>query len=448
VRKTVTKEFREKVRAKYKGLDNNPAYWSLIRELIFKNNTYGSHGLILLQHEKLAGFNKKHPSNFNSGKFLQAFKHDVLSGFEYSDYQALDKCRTVVNTGIDAEVYDWVKEMGDKREVFFETGWKVNGKSIQACYQEDLEAIESVKHLIHCEEARYIENYHNSKTTHKFSSKVRANYNEASRLIETYRVTNEEDLYIVQKEVLRDIVNYPMPLLRPTYKADRLFSYGSSLTTIKSEVRKVLTKGWTEIDLKNAQLSIIAKLWDIPSLQDYLATGQSIWQYFYSALEIDKNYKPALKTFVYSIAYGAGEDTLKKDFEQSCRNEGLALDNGLVKKLFSLPLITNILQAQKKRLEAVKGKDIYTPLGKIRSKKPTAKLALEAQAYEMLLIYEIYKLAETTDKFEIMLYQFDGVSIDFRDERSKGYWIEKIKSAVEAKAKEFDFMTTVEFTEL
>jgi hypothetical protein len=444
VRKTVTKEFRERIKAKYPGLDDNLGYWSLMQELIFKNNTYGSQGLILLQHEKPAGFNKKHPSNFNSGKFLQAFKHDVLPDFEWSDYQSLDKCRTVVNTGIDAEVYEWVKSMEDKREVFFETGLKVNGKSIKDNYQEDLDTIEIIQHLIHCEEARHIQNYHNSKTKHKFSSKVRENYAEALRLIETYKAN--QDLYIVQKEVLRDILEYPKPLLRPTYKADRLFSYGSSLLTIKSEVRNVLTKDWTEIDLKNAQLAIIAKLWDIPTLQDYLATGQSIWQYFYSALEIDKSYKPALKTFVYSIAYGASRNRLKKDFEESCRNEGLPLDNGFIKKLFSLPLISDILDVQEKRLEAVKGEYIQTPLGRIRSKKPTAKLALEAQAYEMLLIYEIYKLAEATDKFEIMLYQFDGVSIDFRDKRSKEFWKQKIKSAVEAKAKEFDFMTTVEFT--
>ena len=454
MRKTVSKAFREEVKARYPNLMLCPAYWSLMRELIFRQNTYGSSGLILLQHDKLAGWNQKDPSNFNSGKFLEAFKRNVLPEFTYSDYAALEKCRSVVATGIDAEVHQWLKDMGDVREVYFETGHKVNSKSLASEYETSLAFVHSLQKLIYSEEAKHVLDYHNSKSRNKFKLKVNQNYEDALTLVESYKADSEA-IYVMQRESLIDLRFFPMPLLKPTYKADRLFSYGASLTTIKSEVRKVLTRGWTEADLKNAQLAIIAKLWDIPSLQDYLATGESIWTYFYDSLEIDKSYKPALKVFVYSIAYGAGQDTLRTDFVDNCASAGIRVEDVFVKALFELPLVKDILTARKVRLNEVKGKTLFTPLGKIRSRKPTSKLALEAQAYEMLLIHEIYKLADQainpkTNKaqFEIMLYQFDGVTIDFRDKRSKDYWKSCITKAVEAKAYEYGFKTTLEFEDL
>jgi hypothetical protein len=47
-----------------------------------------------------------------------------------------------------------------------------------------------------------------------------------------------------------------------------------------------------------------------------------------------------------------------------------------------------------------------------------------------MLLYPIFQLASTTDSFKVLLYQFDGVSINVRDKRRKEAIIKSIQDEV------------------
>jgi hypothetical protein len=92
-----------------------------------------------------------------------------------------------------------------------------------------------------------------------------------------------------QLTFLESIELQPQPFYGFAERSTRLVPQGCSLATIKSSLRRVLTQEWTEMDLKNAQLAINAKLWELPETQAFLQTGESWWDSLFEWFGIEAN---------------------------------------------------------------------------------------------------------------------------------------------------------------
>jgi hypothetical protein len=101
----------------------------------------------------------------------------------------------------------------------------------------------------------------------------------------------------LQREIriLRRILLQPQPIYSASRNGNtaRLFTAGH-IPDLKGEVRKVLTKGWHEADLRSSQLCICAWLWRIGPLMRFLCDNKNIWDYLFSFFDFfSTNPRPA-----------------------------------------------------------------------------------------------------------------------------------------------------------
>ena len=123
----------------------------------------------------------------------------------------------------------------------------------------------------------------------------------------------------------------------------------------------------------------------------------------------------------------------------------------------ALPLIRAVYEARERQIDhlvfkafeawTVFGKRLPIPFGSYERRREAARKALaqQAQAVELLLLMPVYELASETDQFTVMLYQFDGVTVKYRDRRTCAYWHERITSAVADAAERERVQTRLEW---
>src|SRR5665647_1468612 len=77
----------------------------------------------------------------------------------------------------------------------------------------------------------------------------------------------------------------------------RIYSCNSNLITINRDVRKLVYSNCYSLDLKSAHLGIVAKLWNMPLMTEFLTNRYSIWNEMFSHCGISKSEdnKAALK---------------------------------------------------------------------------------------------------------------------------------------------------------
>ncbi|KPV52159.1 hypothetical protein SE17_17110, partial [Kouleothrix aurantiaca] len=68
-------------------------------------------------------------------------------------------------------------------------------------------------------------------------------------------------------------------------------------------------------------------------------------------------------------------------------------------------------------------------------------LAQQAQAVEVALMDEVFKVAETTEHFFIAVYKYDGIAVAWRNKRDCDRWIAAMQEAVQKKADEMGIAT-------
>jgi len=96
---------------------------------------------------------------------------------------------------------------------------------------------------------------------------------------------------------------------------------GASVNYLPSELRHHAFAGAVELDLKAAQLAIVSRLWDIPSLREALEAAlhapegedRSIWRKLADWMRVTAEYKPILKRTISSLVFGM---LLKKLIQQ------------------------------------------------------------------------------------------------------------------------------------
>lgn len=448
----VSKAFRVELIEEFPALKNRP-YMYLFRKLLMRSleesKIEAYYETQVLSHQYLALINDRQNDwkNFKSGNFLKAFKRDVLPDFEWTDYEEREKARTVKAYGIPDKAYKILHEhLDEEPEVWLETGTKLTNTRVVADDYEQMINYANILADVYkiSPQAKNILQYHNELPRQTFTMMVKRNLTSAEKAV--LALQNNESVYTPTRETLKRIVAYSKPVLVPKSSTDRLFGQIPDLTRIKSSVRKALTKGLWEADLKSVQLAIAAKVWDIPQIQTFLAEGGSIWANIMIDFEGDREaVKSACKTALYSILYGAGEGNVRAALEEDLDGTGFEADTFL-----SNTLIQALMKRQKEVMVEIMDGVPTNPLdGTVITGKPQARMAILAQAYELLLIHEIYRVqAQTPDVFDVLLFQFDGVSIHWIKKDRMDGMIRKINKAVDAKAKELGIYTSLEWDEV
>jgi len=437
-----SREFREAVLAMRPALVFEP-YYRLYRRLLLYPKEGGD---IIVSHHYLSKINKVHPKDFKSHDFLQAFKTDVLPGFEWSDYSYVEeRARVVTCTGLCGEDYALLRLHYElKKSVLGENGIYLSSHRLDGYLEDDYsraiaDAARRSEDRKISAEARMIQSYHNGLPSSIFKRLVKPNIECAQAWLDA----NLEGEAKRQAQDILDLISVtPKPILTPSkaqgdFKAPaaRLFEIRPRLGSIRSELRHILMRSPNvfEVDLQSSQLGILAALWSVPELTELLKGGMSIWEHLAQFLDAPKD---ALKRSLYGVCYGAGKAGLIEELEGQVPDP-----ESFVEAFLAVPTVKLLWDARDRRLKEITdgkagGEYLRDPLtGRAFYRAPHQELALEAQAVELAIISAVYHVqAEFPDEVTILLYQYDGLTIRFRRQAAVERLKRKIDASVEAEA--------------
>ena len=461
----MSKRLRSQIFARYPNLEKDPLYarflFLLLYGSFFDNETGGLVVSTNIMGNALGVEHKTRYRNFRVGDFLARFKRDVLPKFEVSHWEYIEgRARAVIHDGLDPEVHEWVSNDARHPVVESELVDFVSGRRRTGALRKQLEDEfrQEVERDGRCEEPTLrIIRYHNALPRRGFSSVVSKHRPAAWSYVNGMRAGRSK---VMTEKALHRIMIDPKPLLRPVENSVRAFSHQASLTTVKREVRKILTRDWVEYDLRYAQLAIVARLWRIPELLEFLEGNTSPWTHLTRTLApsaSDKEQaKDIIKNALYALIFGSSE---KRAMEIIGK-----LDNPPSKQeFFSIDLIDWLFQARERQLQKITdegfavtfyGKEILAPKNEggrrwwtDQPENARSILAQQAHAIEMELITQIYDVLEDRpDDATIMLNQFDGVSVRY-DKRLKGSWRnlhDQVIDAVNVRGEELQIPTSLE----
>ena len=480
MRETTSKEFRDLFKATYPGLDISISYWRFMCYLLF-GKLDKTTNLPLLDEWHVAKSEQKvdilKNNNYNVEKFLLMFQSDVMdeetfswSGWNYKKAQA-----RVAYVTFPKHIEPLIEEERMSRvkgNVYFETGKKVNAvaeKVGRYLIQQEMltyvnEAIPEAQPLLH---------YMNDLSVRPFAKVIKANFNNAFNLAleieDPIKKRAQVELLITIQETLQ-------PFYKPSSKGhtDRIFPGNCSIPMLKREIRKELTKGWYEFDLANSQLALVAKMWQITEIENFLKKGGKIWKDLFTfygfnqaelkLADIKKHdaIKDIFKTNLYSLMYGMLKSNVIKNVTESFEEFDIA---GAGYKYFNHPIIKALYKARETKLKELNNLESTTTVfGEVlnitgdKTKKGTASrkrqerirsiMAHQAQSLELYLLLPVVDLAKSTNDFQITLWMHDGFSVNFSDPSKLNYWTNKIIKVVEDKVKEVQAVTYLEFTAL
>ncbi len=492
---------RSKIGGELPNLDNYhcncapSAHWEMFRIARYSHYINKENGAIRFGVEVVArAYNQLaqyEAGSFRSGKYINHFINFVLpqgmaqlvkddQGREWStatweeveQEDGSSRFKKVADGKQREVIFNWTPELlaifdeedkglySHEPDVYISNGLRKNAaQEIQERKNKISECANQIN-ILDCEPAKYIGCYMNSLPINGFT---RIAQNIQSARDEVAKIKNPH-VRRQQTLILDAIEESPKPVYKPTANTDRLFGYGANITNLKKNVRKVLTAGWIEADLENAQLAIISKIWNIPELKSYLEQGKSLRKDLTSYLHLDSikdedrkdEIKGLIKDRIYGLVFGTSQDRILNG-KESENDPGFTKDmerfgiTNAGQKFLDHPLVKLILKArgqyQKQVLHAGYLLDAFGKVHSVNRKNLLSKIARQAQSWEMAIIYSIYELTNETDAFTIQCYQFDGVSLKFHDEERKQYWIDRIKDAVTQRAKMFDIPTALAFEE-
>jgi hypothetical protein len=421
-------------------------------------------GLILVSEEILAMIEYKEDqlanNNYKGSTLLENYKRDVAPNLEWSGYSAKDgKARAILNTGFSPE---YQALLDAEREGFFKGNKKyfLSGKAYNRANRElqrTLQREDAFKLMKVTEnpDATFVGNYLNNLPSRAFTEIVQKNLEAARevarnivfkpkrKISEANRLDIEARLRETNLDILTEIEAQAQPLYKPSENTVRLFTITAHMGNLKSEVREALTQGWLELDLKSSQLVITATLWGVTEVIEFLNQGGNIWREMFThyGIPLDEDVKKAFKTALYAIIFGAETSDVQRHLTKALKALGIKQSGSL---FIQHRLIQAMLKGRDKEIDRINtlggAYTVYNEwLSVVDSDVSTDNahtvkniLAQQAHAVELKVISTLFYLAAGNDDFTITLYQFDGVSILFKDKSKQKAYVERMKKEVQS----------------
>ena len=456
MRQTVSKNFRDEIIKYYPTCKNNKSQMRFLQYRLFSNNWEDKDNHIL----KVPQFNLAYCEN----------KVSLLKGNNYCGRTFLTKLENVFGIIWDD---DWSYSKGKSRVVEFKLPREIehsleiedyknytNSKRVYLIDGKKFNLSNRRKALKGWTKELEIEiDYHRNHQNVRQYALIIYNYmaqvdiKHFQQVIDKNIVEVKEDAKVnidlrdTQRKSVLELLDCIEESLKPMYKAventARLYPANASILGLPREYRKMLTKGWTEFDIKSSQLSIVSVLWGLPKTHQYLKEGNSIWDLFFDTFgDGGLNYDEAkgfFKESLYSVIFGKEETKLCQMYDEvfGDNNGALFSDMWLIREL----LDTREIKIQS--IASVPGNKYLSPTLKteffvgmskadtIEFKKTgvmpyaqrhriTSVMAQEVQTIEMLYLNPIFQYAEQNqNNFVITLWQHDGFSVKFLDKSKR-----------------------------
>jgi len=451
---TVSKEFRDFVLKELPAIKTNTPYFNFVQYLMFPKQITPE-GFPIIDYKtllKLAGYSKSNGS-FKAIDFLKDIKYNLLHDMQWSDYSFDEgRARVITYKGFSEEL---ALRLIDERAnflnavgtVYFISGLAVNQKrkSEHRMYDK-LEALNSF-YLAGCDDAKLILEYLNNQPSNRFTMFLR-NMKDA---VEIAQKIEHEPTRNRQLDILRSVMHQPMPYYKPTNRTVRISSSNDSVLRLKRNVRKAVTKGLVSLDINHAQISIAAKLWNIPSVQELLKGHTNIWSYLSTRLvsSYQPELKDVLKKGMYSLMYGMSTHNLIEGNDTFDGLRSLLAPYHVEPEAFmEIDIMKDILNARKNMYGQIAveygAKDYYGRFIWVEDSVSVASVAAQViQSYELALIAPIYRAAKITDQWHIVLHLHDGVFIRVRNLQSFRYWVDKLNDVVTDAADQMGIYTSL-----
>lgn len=458
--KTISKQTRDIIFTIYPSLEINSFYCNLFFYLLFP--TQQENGRPITNEKtlkELFGFKRKLvEQTCNTEELLKEFSNNVCK-IEWTEHRYIDKkARTITLFDVDKKVIDAI--IDDRSNWIHGRVYALTGKvftkakmynqiSISKLYARSLKATNS--------HSQYILDYMNGLDTNIFTAMMRKNAGEVERALHNRPQTTKEDKQWVlnQARIFHNISENVIQLYKPTDNSPRLFSIQEGLANIHSPLRRILTAGQTEIDLKSMHLASWVTLWGIPELKQLLMLPSfGAWTELNDGSPCNEETKVKIKGMLYCAGYGGGKDkaiekhgVTEEEWERFIKTKWMKL---------IIPKRDAMLRKIKEFHGDINCWGEWIGLArKTEERKPVTPLSVLSQlsqAVEVSLIEKVFEIAnqakERKDGFIITVYSFDGVTISFFDEKRKEYWLEKIKQAVGKEARRLEILTYLETEEL
>lgn len=420
---------------------------------------------------------------------LWLYKLFVDKNLTWSKSHSNGRARTITQHGVPSHIRNirdaHLESPKDFQEVFFMTRTKPNRTS-KGRLRGANKPVEtpSVPPPPVAETAKL---YLNDRNERLFSSMKKKIPEVRSRLkTGLFDVPRKEHQRILQR--LKDIENWPKPRYEHSVDSPRLRSVGTNqIVSLDCEIRQALYgPNHIELDLSKAHAAIAARDWGgLENLNSWLEKQLNGELDFWPALATtilsgtnltnEEAAKKAVKRGLYTTVYGGRKDTILFEISKTYGEETVNYpsydqveDNypsyDQVEGFLKHPMIAELLEARDKRLERIRtegelvdcfGRAVLTENFAHEDNPERVVLAYTAQARELDLLYPVFKMAIAEEKavengqkqrpdFQVLLYQYDGVTIQVgRKERWQAV-VKKLIEAVNTKAIEEGYITSLE----
>lgn len=453
-RMIVSSQFRNNIVRYLPGINKNPAYWQLTAYLMFWTTKSAQEGKLMIGQEILASLENKFDQlvsgNYSAISFLTDYWSDVLS-FEISDWSYSEGKARVV------EDIEWPDELavllqqelnklpGEKEDpVFFISGEPRSERKIKALVE--LEKTQANSFIETATRNKELLMYLTELNSYRYTRALK-NVKYALDVVKALPTKSQGR----ELKILGRLFDNAQPLYKTTEKSVRIFPMYDNLLALKREVRQALAQDWIECDLRSAQLAIVARLWNLPLVNEFLAKNQSIWEHLAKQLniELSPELKKALKhEFLYPLCFGESKRVLKQ-VVTDIFEKGMGIEDAF-DTLFGLPIMQEIWKGRAKRIQRIYKewglRDAFgdwLPMKKHDKKAAISLLAQEAQSYELSLLLPVLDLAKASnDNLAIIAWQHDGFSAVCK--KNEEIWVPAMKQVVKNKAAELGINTVLE----
>jgi len=460
--RTVSRSFREALKREIPGLGENRSYWRLIQYLLFGTWRDEESRHLMLPTDLLAAIEEKRNNQHYEGyKFLRSFMRDTGIKIEIVPHvftydPSLWKPRMVKGLTLPDPVAELVHiercSVVDER-VFMDSGTKWLRKHGSALRSQELLEANAAPSPNPCDLSVRLRDYMNDINTERFGS-ILSHLPKAVKIAEGLKDSEN------QLNILRGVHDQPKPIYTTVEYSTRIFATNDSVLRLHRDVRKVLTQDWITADLRSAQLAIVAKVWDVPEIKDYLAAGASIWPDLctHMGVPFTPDHKATMKRALYAITFGAGRRKMHSLLAEDFNDGRNAYDRFRWHKVIRAMLIAR--SRQLKMIRNMRGS--YDAFGRFLPLRKKAKegywflfdnarsiLACIAQSYELLLLQPVIDAAfDQKDRrhgFKLMTWLHDGFTLLPNCRGDEELWKQRLSDLVKIQAKDLGIVTELEF---
>lgn len=466
--RAVSSGFRASVAGLLPGLGKKVSYWRFLQFLLFSDFRDKETDRIAIPHGLIAAIERrKADKHYSASRFLKAFRKDVLDFTVTEHTWAADTAenghvRTIASLTLPSTLEALVRverrrvTSADRDgRVCMATGSRWDWRARTALRQAELsEAAQRASMTEMCPETLQAFNYLNGLSSNRFTTALRhlpMAMKEAGACHDAERELN----------ILSGIQDKPVPTYVPSDKTTRLYTLGPCLLHLHRSLRKIITQDWVTADLKSAQLAIVAKVWGVPTVNDFLGTGRSIWPDLceHMGLTYTEENKTLVKTALYALIFGAGKTRLRDHFTKALGQGRKHCDLFL-----SHPVIAALFKARAVQLQQIlHDGGAWDACGRFIPLQFTTKpgyetpynnsrsvLACVAQSYEMRLLKPVFDMAVAQKGkargYTIPSLLHDGITFDVHQSKDMQVWKDRIAKAVREQAQSLGITTEIEYS--